>query len=408
MTGEILFLSHRPPWPPDRGDKIRSWHLLERLARLAPVHLVCLADDDAEAATPPPPGLELASCRIEPRRIGKPAAAISGLAGGRPLLLSLFDSAVLRDHVRSLIETRPITCVMAYSIQMAQFVPDLDDSIRFVMDFVDVDSAKFESYARGGNPLMRFIYKREARLLAAYEYTVAHRADLGLFVSDAEAGLFRERAGLGDDRIRALCNGVDLAYFDPAGDHQRPDLPAPLIIFTGQMDYRPNVEAVMGFAHDVMPRIRMNRPDARFAIVGRRPDPAVQALAQLPGVIVTGEVPDVRGWLAAADVVVAPLGIARGVQNKVLEAMAMARPVVASPAAFEGIEARPGEELLVADGAQAQADAVLRLLDDPAWANMLGMAARARIEADYGWGARLAPLSAMVGLTDAPLMAAAE
>lgn len=408
MTGEILFLSHRPPWPPDRGDKIRSWHLLEHLARLAPVHLACLADDEAEAAVPPPAGLALASCRIEPRRRGKVAAAMSGFYSGRPLLLSLFDNAALRDHVHGLIEARPIIRVMAYSVQMAQFVPDLKDGTRFVMDFVDVDSAKFESYARDGNPLMRFIYAREGRLLSAYERSVARRADLGLFVSDAEAALFRGRAGLADDRIQALCNGVDLSYFDPARDQRRPDLAGPLIIFTGQMDYRPNVEAVVGFARDVMPRIRMNRPDARFAIVGRRPDPAVQALGELPGVIVTGEVPDVRGWLAAADVVVAPLGIARGVQNKVLEAMAMARAVVASPAAFEGIEARSGEELLVADGAQAQADAVLRLLDDPAWANMLGMAARARIEADYGWGARLAPLSAMVGLTDAPLMAAAE
>lgn len=408
MTAEILFLSHRPPWPPDRGDKIRSWHLIERLARLAPVHLACLADDDAEAAVPPPAGLALASCRIEPRRKGKLAAAISGFASGRPLLLSLFDNAALRAHVHGLIENRPIACVIGYSVQMAQFVPDLRDGTRFVMDFVDVNSAKFESYAGAGNPLMRFIYAREARLLADYERSVAHRADLGLFVSEAEAALFRARAGLGGDRVRALCNGVDLAFFDPARDHVRPDIASPLIVFTGQMDYRPNVEAVAGFARDVLPRIRASRSDARFAIVGRRPDPAVQALADLPGVVVTGEVPDVRGWLAAADVVVAPLRIARGVQNKVLEAMAMARPVVASPAAFEGIEAMPGTELLVADGAEAQAEAVLRLIGDASSAREIGVAARARIVADYGWAARLAALPDMVGLAGASLMDAAE
>lgn len=408
MTAEILFLSHRPPWPPDRGDKIRSWHLVERLARLAPVHLASLADDAAEAAVATPPGLELASCRIEPRRIGRLAAAASGLLGGKPLLLSIFDNDALRDHVRRLVETRPIACIMAYSVQMAQFVPEVPGDVRFVMDFVDVDSAKFESYARTGNPLMRAIYAREARLLSGYELSIARRADLGVFVSETEAALFRERSGLGDDRIRALRNGVDLAYFDPAVDHVRPDAPAPLIVFTGQMDYRPNVEAVAGFARDVLPRVRAVRPDARFAIVGRRPDPAVQALAGLAGVIVTGEVPDVRGWLAAADVVVAPLGIARGVQNKVLEAMAMARALVASPTAFEGIDARPGAELIVADGAEAQADAVLRLIGDPGLAQAMGDAARARIVADYGWAARLAPLPEMVGLARAPLMDAAE
>ncbi len=407
MTAEILFLSHRPPWPPDRGDKIRSWHLIERLARIAPVHLACLADDAAEAAIPPPAGL-LASSRIEPRRIGKARAAVSGLAGGRPLLLSLFDSAALRAHVRQLLADRPIGCIMAYSVQMAQFVPEDHGAARFVMDFVDVDSAKFESYARTGNPLMRAVYAREARLLSAYENEVARRADAGLFVSDAEAALFRARSGLGADRIRPLCNGVDLAYFDPVPHRERPDAPHPLIVFTGQMDYRPNIEAVTGFARDVLPLIRTARPDAHFAIVGRRPDPAVQALAGLPGVIVTGEVPDVRGWLDAADVVVAPLGIARGVQNKVLEAMAMARPVMASPAAFEGIEARPGEELLVADGAAAQARAVLDLLVDPALAYRLGVAARARIEADYGWAACLAALPGIVGIAPSALMDAAE
>lgn len=407
MTAEILFLSHRPPWPPDRGDKIRSWHLIERLAQIAPVHLACLADDEAEAAVDAPKGL-LASCRIEQRRIGKLGAAASGLLRGRPLLLSLFDSAPLHAHVRHLLATRPIGCIMAYSVQMAQFVPETADTPRFVMDFVDVDSAKFESYARTGNVVMRSVYAREARLLAAYEAAIARRAATGLFVSEAEAALFRDRSGLGSDRIRALCNGVDLAYFDPSLPHVRPDAPNPLIVFTGQMDYRPNVEAVTGFARDVMPLIRAVRPDAHFAIVGRRPDPAVSALAAVPGIIVTGEVPDVRGWLSAADVVVAPLGIARGVQNKVLEAMAMACPVVASPAAFEGIDARAGAELIVADGSAAQADAVLALLDDPARGVQMGTAARARIEADYGWAARLADVPAIVGFAPSQLMAAAE
>jgi sugar transferase (PEP-CTERM/EpsH1 system associated) len=395
MSAEILFLAHRPPWPPDRGDKIRSWHLIERLARIAPVHLACLADPEDHTEWQGPQGL-LASCRIVPRRIGKARAGLVGLANGRPILLSLFDSGDLRAHVRSVLAERPIGCVMAYSVQMAQFVPA--DAPRFVMDFVDVDSAKFESYARAGNPLMRLVHAREGRLLAAYEAEVAQRAAASLFVSEAEAALFRVRAGVAPDRIRALANGVDLAFFHPAADFDRIDMTGPLIVFTGQMDYRPNIEAVTGFARTVMPLIREARPAARFAIVGRNPDPSVRALASLPGVIVTGAVPDVRGWLAAADVVVAPLGIARGVQNKVLEAMAMARPVVASTAAFEGIEARSGEELIVADGVAAQAGAVLGLITDSVRARRIAAAARTRIESDYGWDARLAALPAIIGL----------
>ncbi|MGB3927420.1 MAG: glycosyltransferase, partial [Sphingobium sp.] len=167
-------------------------------------------------------------------------------------------------------------------------------------------------------------------------------------------------------------------------------------VFTGQMDYRPNVEAVDSFARQTLPAIRSLHPNARFAIVGRNPTPQVQALGQLPGAVVTGAVPDVRGWLAAADVVVAPLRIARGVQNKVLEAMAMARPVVASPQAAEGIDARDEAHLLVAANPAEEAAKIVALLADPARAAALGRAARARMEQRYRWSATLAGLPAML------------
>ncbi len=260
------------------------------------------------------------------------------------------------------------------------------------MDFVDVDSAKFAAYAGNERGPMRFVHAREARLLAAYERAVARRADLSLFVSEAEAALFR---GQQMGNVAALGNGIDLARYDPA----TPPADAgegPLIVFTGQMDYRPNSEAVTAFARATLPLIRARVPAARFAIVGRDPTEAVRRLAG-EALIVTGEVPDVRPWLARADVVVAPLRLARGVQNKLLEAMAMARPAVASSAAFEGIDATAGRDLLVADGAAADADAVCGLLLDPARAAAIGQAARRRVEARYGWDAALAPLAGMIG-----------
>lgn len=394
--GDILFLAHRVPWPPDRGDKIRSWHLLRKLMTLAPVHLACFADDDADLAHGATLAPRLASIHIEKRSRLPLARALRSLMTGAPLSVGLFDSAGIRGFVAERIATGGIDCIFAFSGQMAQFVPE-QHGARFVMDFVDVDSAKFASYATGARAPMRWVHAREARRLAAFEQATAARADMSLLVSEAEAALFRQRTGFGPDRVQALENGVDLEAFTPDGDFVRPSRTGPLIVFTGQMDYRPNVEAVTRFANASFPAIRAARPDARFAIVGRRPDPAVRALADLPGVIVTGEVPDVRGWLAAADVVVAPLGIARGVQNKVLEAMAMVRPVVASPAAFEGIDARPDEELLVIEDSMAQAEAVLALLADPQRAHALGRAARARVEARYGWEARLKRLPEILG-----------
>lgn len=406
--GDILFLAHRIPWPPDRGDKIRSWHLLRKLMTLAPVHLACFADDDTDLAHRETLAPLLASIHVEKRSPSRIAAAVSGLMTGKPLSLSLFESVGIRRFVADRFASGAIDCVFAFSSQMAQFVPEDRGAARFVMDFVDVDSEKFASYSASTAAPMRWVHAREARKLAAFEHAVAARADTSLLVSEAEAALLRARTGLGPDHILAVENGVDLEQFNPVGRYALPEKAGPLIVFTGQMDYRPNIEAVKRFAEQSFPAIRAARPDATFAIVGRRPDAVVRALTALPGVIVTGEVPDVRGWLSAANVVVAPLGIARGIQNKVLEAMAMARPVVVSPAAFEGIDAEPGRELIVAGDSAAEIEAVLSLLANPGPATALGLAARARIEARYAWDARLAGLPAIVGISAPSMAEAAE
>jgi sugar transferase (PEP-CTERM/EpsH1 system associated) len=389
--GDILFLAHRIPYPPDRGDKIRSWHILKHLASLGRVHLACFADDPADAVHLPALrqalGSTLGEAHVEVRGVSRAAAAARALASGKPLSLTLFDSPAMRAFVARMAPR--VETVFAFSGQMAQFVPA---GPRFIMDFVDVDSAKFAAYAEAGGPLAP-IHRREAEKLLAFERATALRADTSLFVSDAEAALFRRAGGVEAADIRALQNGVDLGFFDPAAPIAPVDRPrGPLVVFTGQMDYGPNADAVAWFAKDVLPRVT----GATFAIVGRKPGDAVRRLAW-ERVIVTGEVADVRSWLAAADVIVAPLRIARGIQNKLLEAMAMARPVVASPAAFEGIDAVPGTDLIVADGASAQAEAVSALLADPARAQALGESARRRMEERYRWEARLAPLAQMVG-----------
>jgi sugar transferase (PEP-CTERM/EpsH1 system associated) len=265
---------------------------------------------------------------------------------------------------------------------MAQYVPKKRGYRRFIMDFVDVDSEKFATYGEMSRGPMGWVNRREGELLADYEDQVARDADLNLFVSDAEAELFRRRSGLGIDVVRTIDNGIDTHFFDPAA-FPRIDGAEPLIVFTGQMDYRPNIDAAERFARRTFPAIRAKHPAALFAIVGRDPPPSVRELAKLKNVIVTGTVPDVRPWMAAASVVVAPLEIARGVQNKVLEAMAMARPVVTTDAVGcrdtveEGVN---GYKVPVRDPA-ALAAALLRFVDAPERIAAMGAASRAMAEA---------------------------
>ena len=278
----------------------------------------------------------------------------------------------MREAVENILARHSIDTIYVFSSQMAQYLPARPRQ-RVIMDFVDMDSAKFAAYAKSSAGPMAWFMRREAKMLFSHERAVAHRATASLFVSEAEAELFRSRSGA--QRVHAVENGIDTVFFDPMAQFKRIETMNSLIVFTGQMDYRPNIEAVTWFVEAILPHIRVRHPQARFAIVGRNPTDAVKALANQPGVIVTGEVADVRGWLAASCVVVAPLKLARGIQNKMLEAMAMARPVVASTGAAEGID--HGGTIRIGGTVGEIAEAVIALLDDPAAAAAIGRDARA-------------------------------
>ncbi len=388
---DLLFLAHRAPFPPNRGDKIRSYHLLRYLSERARVHLVAFGEGEADFDVPADLAERLAGIAIVRRSKPQALAAVEALAKDLPVSLTAFASPALRAAVAQV----RADAVYCFSGQMAQYLPA---SVPTVMDFVDVDSAKFAGFADTGSAPMRWMMRREARLLAAFERGVAARVRASVFVSEAEAALFRSGGAQG--RIEAVENGIDAVAFDPSRSQASSAIPdafraQPLVVFTGQMDYRPNVEAVTWFAAEVLPLLHATHPTLRFAIVGRAPTVAVQALGN-DRVIVTGGVDDVRPWLAAADVCVAPLKLARGIQNKVLEAMAMARPMVASVAAAEGID--HGGTLRVADDAADHAAQIGAVLRDPAAAAALGKAARAQVLTRYDWQARLAPLDALLGL----------
>jgi sugar transferase (PEP-CTERM/EpsH1 system associated) len=400
MNGEILFLAHRIPFPPDRGDKIRSHHILKALVDLAPVHVATFAETAADRAEEPQLAEFAASYCLVDRAKALPLAGLQAVTGGEPVSLTAFRHRALAEFVSRTLAERPIDTIYVFSGQMGQYVPREWDG-RLIVDLGDVDSAKFASYAHAAGWPKRGLFAREERLLRAEEERLARIADRTLLISDAEAALLRSR--LSDPqaaRIETLGNGVDFAAFDPALAKPHPELaatPGPHFVFTGQMDYPPNVAAVERFARAILPEIRRTHLAAQFHIVGRAPTAEVRALGGIAGVRVWGEVAAVQPFLAGADVVVAPLTIARGVQNKVLEAMAMARPVLLTPAAATGIGAADGTHFAVEDSDPALVSRALALLAEPARAAKMGAAARRFVIETMSWPAMLAPLPRLVG-----------
>jgi polysaccharide biosynthesis protein PslH len=338
---DILFLAHRIPYPPDKGDKIRSFHLLEGLSRNYRVHLGAFIDDPQDEVHVDklrPYCESLYLPRLRPW-VGQLRGAPAALSGA-PLSLARYTHSRFARWVVQTLKQHAVGRVYAFSSAMGQYgLSATPDPVRRIMDFVDVDSEKWRQYADQATGPMRLVYAREHRTLAAEEARLAAAYDAGLFVSEEEAGLFRRRNPDVGGRIHAVGNGVDLDYFDPHLSYADP-FPAGgcNVVFTGAMDYQANVDGVVWFCRNVWPQVRDRLPAARFYIVGQRPAAAVRALAEeFGGVIVTGRVPDVRPYLAHGDAVCAPLRVARGVQNKVLEALAMDRPVVGTTAAWEGL-----------------------------------------------------------------------
>lgn len=386
---------HRIPYPPNKGDKVRSFNILRQLARTRRVFLgtfVDHPDDHQHVARLGEWCEDVCAVELDPRfsRI----KSLCGLLTGEALSLPYYRSARLGQWVRATVARHGIIQAVAFSGPMAQYL-DAPGLQRRIVDFCDVDSAKWTQYAADRPWPMSWLYRREGEHLLAFERKAAMDSDASLFVTEAEAALFIRSAPEARERTQVMQNGVDADFFSPANCGESP-YPAggPVIVFSGAMDYWPNIDAVTWFATELLPQIRRDVPDARFWIVGMNPAPAVQALTG-EGITVTGTVPDVRPYIAHADVVVAPLRIARGIQNKVLEAMAMARPVVVSAEAAVGLSARKGEDCEIAQNGEEAVRMVTRLLQDPDVGCVMGAAARRCVVENYSWQAHLARLDVL-------------
>jgi polysaccharide biosynthesis protein PslH len=400
MMPDLLFLTQRLPYPPDKGEKIRSFQILNYLSGHYRIHLGCLIDDRNDLAFVDVIRAKCCDIHVAPlnSRIAR-LLCVRGLLTGEALSASFFRDRGLACWVRDVIKMIRPAVVFIASSNMAPYVLDLPNGALRIVDLMDVDSEKWRAYSDLSRGPMRMVYRREWRKVAALERRIANECDLASFVSHVEAALFARLMPDCGARIRGVISGVDHRHFDPALNHPRVyDAVCPSYVFAGTMDYPPNVDAVKWFADEILPAIRCSVPAARFYIVGTNPTRDVRRLSRIPGVFVAGRVPDVRPYVAHATASVAPMRVARGIQNKVLEAMALARPVVLTSGALDGIEARPGQEVILADTAEQFAAACCRLAvrgDHDG----IGAAARRFVVRNHDWSVTLHGFDDLLRLT---------
>ena len=394
----LLLLVHRLPYPPNKGDKVRSFHLLKHLLQTHRVFLGTFIDDPDDKQHLPTlralcPDLHVE--RIQPRRAK--VASLRGLLKREPLTLAYYRSSGLQRWVQGVAARHSLQASVVFSSSMAPFAQSLLPAVPMLVDFVDVDSAKWTQYAPDHRWPLSALYRREGRELLAYERRVATQARQSFFVTPNEVALFLSQAPECEGRVQALCNGVDADFFQPTASRASPFAPNELpIVFTGAMDYWPNIDGVAWFAQDMLPAVRARWPQARFYIVGRSPSAAVRALSA-PDVVVTGTVPDVRPYLQHAAAVVAPLRVARGIQNKILEAMAMAQPVITVNSCADAIGANASQGLLRAETPADFVNTLQALLSGPPANRALGVLARQYVVQGFSWQAHLAGLDRFLG-----------
>jgi sugar transferase (PEP-CTERM/EpsH1 system associated) len=391
----ILYLCHRVPYPPSKGDKIRAFHQIEALSAAHEVDLFTLADDpedlqyrDALARFTK----RLAIARIRP--LWNRIRSFQVLGSHRPQTLPYFYSRELEREIRASLQERSYDRILVYCSSMFQYVEHVG-AIPILTDLVDVDSNKWLQYASQKSFPLSAIYCREGRCLRRYERRVCEKSSCVVVTTEQEKRLIHEICSTA--RVAVISNGIDTGYFDPSKVNQEP--PSPTVVFCGDMSYFPNEAAVQFFAVEVFPKVRESVPEARFLIVGRNPGPVVRNLARLAGIEVTGTVPDVRPYLARAAVSVAPFSIAAGIQNKILEAMAFGLPVISSSRAARGLPAGLGPSVWTADTAAELTAAIVPLLRDPILARRQGMDNR-RLVAEYSWESALSRLIALVENTE--------
>jgi polysaccharide biosynthesis protein PslH len=392
---KVLYLVHRFPYPPDKGDRIRNYHVLTWLARRASVHLACLADEDVDDKSMRM--LEKLADRVAVvrQRAGERwARALASFASGRTITEGAFHSRELCDLVRRWVGDSQYHVALASASSLAPYLRLKElEGVPTVVDLVDVDSQKWLDYARACRGPRAWLYRVEGGRLRRLEHLTTAWARGSLLVSEAETNLFRQTCNASN--VHTVSNGVDMKYFHPSEDEVETD---PTCVFVGALDYRPNIDGACWFCRHAWPEIWRRHPTARLLLVGRRPVPEVRRLAEISGVELVGQVPDVRPYVHRATVVVVPLRLARGIQNKVLEALAMGKATVASPQSLAGLRARGSVPVVSASTADEWVESVTKLLGDRMKRRQLGLDGRCYVEEFHHWDRSLEPLGPILGL----------
>ncbi len=355
---KILYLAQRNPYPPNKGEKIRTYHQIKHLVDQGHnLTMLCPSESGRELDAIDEIKRDLgihAHSRALPH---KALRMLKGLLAGKPLSVTNFYSHQLQEQLDRELVSGNYDTLVCTSSSMAEYVfrstiyqkQIAKREVKLLLDFMDLDSDKWGQYAHKSRLPMQWLYLREQKLLSHYESRIQREFDACFFISKAEVDLFEHCFGT-REKIHILGNGIDIEEFTPSPE-PKTDLKSPVLLFTGVMDYKPNVDAVVWLANHVWPRLRSEYPKSQFIIAGMNPNTHIQRLGMLDGIEVTGYIDDILPYYHSSNIFVAPFQIARGVQNKILQAFACGLPVIASTMGAEGIEYQDGSDILLADDA---------------------------------------------------------
>lgn len=384
----LLVVTYRLPWHTYTADRYTIYHFLKHFSRRHAITLVAFAESEEEArqADVLKPFCErVVPVVLPPWRAY--AQVLRGLASTKPLTVWLYHSKTMLDTIRRIVTEGSVDLAYVYHLRMGQYLADINTLPRCIaLQPVQIlNLRRFRDHAR--HPVWKLFYTLEHRRMTRYEPAIARKFDCCLLISEKDRQALDPRGEL--DNIFLNPHGVDPDYFTPDPDVEKEPH---AIVFHGSMRYQANADAILYFVEEIYPLVKRQVPNARLYVVGYKPPPAVRTLARDPSIIVTGFVEDVRDYLNRAQVAIDPLRIGAGLQNKVLESMSMALPVVATPLANEGIGATPGEHLILADTPEDFAAHIVRLFRDETLRQRIGTAARAFIQRHWSWEAHYAPL----------------
>ena len=394
---KTLYLSQRVPYPPNKGEKLRTFHQIKFLLENDhDIYLCCPFTTDDELALLH----QLADNYGVHEHHEKLAPAFvrhtSGLLFNKALSITNFYSSRLQKVIDHLILNQSFDNIICTSSSLAEYIfrsttlLNVKRRPRLIMDFMDLDSDKWRQYSESSSLPMKWVYRREANLLAKYEQKIYHSFDTCFFISQAEVDLFCSQYAC-EKKPLAIGNGIETDSFTPA--LSPPENNDPVFIFTGVMDYKPNIDSVIWFAQNVWPGITEKHPNSRFIIAGMNPVPSVQALTKDKRIEVTGFVDDILPYYHQSDIFIAPLRIARGVQNKVLQAFSCGIPVIATSMGAEGIEYTDDKNILIADTPDDFLGSIERLTNNRQLYDSISENAQKLIKDHYTWNAKLAPLA---------------